>query len=62
MKKGIKLTRKTSLYDLIKVTSISELVLGIQTCERCFTNYNVLGHFKAVDISDHYNHTPLIVV
>ena len=41
MKKDVKLTRKTSLYDLIKVTSISGVSLGIQTCERCFTNYNV---------------------
>ena len=32
VKMDIKLTRKTSLYDLIKMTNVFELVLGIKTC------------------------------
>src|ERR1041384_8685339 len=33
-----------------------ELVLGIQTCESCFKNCNVLRHFNMVDVREHCNH------
>ena len=36
-----------------------ELALGIQTCESCFTNYDVLRNFNIVDVREHYNHTLL---
>ena len=36
-----------------------ELVLGIHTCESCFTNHNVLRYFNIVDVPEHYNHTLL---
>ena len=36
--------------------------MGIQTCESCFTKLQCLGHFKVVDMSEHYNHTTLNVV
>src|ERR1041384_8538144 len=33
-----------------------ELVLGIQTCESCFTNCNVLRQFNMIDVPEHCNH------
>ena len=58
MKKGIKLTRKTSLYDLIKVTNVW-VSLGHTELWKLFHKLQCLGHFKAVDMSKHYNHTLL---
>src|SRR3954470_10828139 len=56
VKMDIKLTRKTSLFIFDQSDKCFELVLGIQTCESCSTNCNVLRHFNMVDVPEDCNH------
>ena len=59
MKTGIKLTRNTSLYDLIKVTNVLSQPWAYGLVLKLFHKLQCLEHFNIVDVPEHYNHTLL---
>ena len=62
-KGDIQLTRKLSLYDLIKVADIWVIVFSMQTCAKHFSQITKFRTFsKVFDASQNCNHTLLDIV